>query len=57
MAPDTERDDTEFDEEGNNLTQQRTEEDPRPVDASWKSNELPEPEELAEPQEDTFSDL
>ena len=55
---DDDRDDSEFDPEtGDNLTQQRTPEDPRPVDASWEANEMPDPEELREPQEDTFSDL
>ncbi len=55
---DDERDDSEFDPEtGDNLTQQRTSEDPRPVDASWEANEMPAPEDIEEPDEDTFSKM
>ena len=39
--PDTERDDSEFDEEGQNLTQQRMGEgDDVPIDASWDEGDF-----------------
>ena len=39
--PDTERDDSEFDEEGQNLTQQRIGEgDDVPIDASWDEGDF-----------------
>ena len=52
--PDTERDDSEFDEEGQNLTQQRIGEgDDVPVDASWDEGDFGD---LGETTEDADED-